>query len=39
MYTQNTNGAELMVFKANGIQIERNHTLWTSVVYNLNFSK
>ncbi len=28
-----------MVFKANGIQIERNHTLWTSVVYNLNFSK
>ena len=28
-----------MIFKANGIQIERNHTLWTAVVYNLNFSK
>lgn len=28
-----------MIFKANGIQIERNHTLWTAVIYNLNFSK
>ena len=28
-----------MIFNANGIQIERNHTLWTAVVYNLNFSK
>jgi hypothetical protein len=27
------------VIKSNGIQMERNHTLWTSVVYNLDFSK
>lgn len=28
-----------MVFKSDGIHIERNHTIWTSVVYNLNFTK
>lgn len=28
-----------MVFKADGIHMERNHTIWSSVVYNLNFSK
>ena len=28
-----------MVFKANGFQIERNHILWPSVVYNLDFTK
>lgn len=27
------------VIKANGVQMERNHTLWTSVVYNLDFTK
>jgi hypothetical protein len=27
------------VIKANGVQMERNHTLWTSIVYNLDFSK
>jgi hypothetical protein len=27
------------VIKSNGVQMERNHTLWTSVVYNLDFSK
>lgn len=27
------------VIKSNGIQMERNHTLWTNVVYNLDFSK
>ena len=27
------------VIKSNGIQMERNHTLWTSVVYQLDFSK
>jgi hypothetical protein len=27
------------VIKSNGIQMERNHTLWTCVVYNLDFSK
>jgi hypothetical protein len=27
------------VIKSDGIQMERNHTLWASVVYNLNFSK
>lgn len=25
------------VVKTNGVQMERNHTLWTSVVYNLDF--
>ncbi|MEN9421340.1 MAG: hypothetical protein RLZZ107_814 [Bacteroidota bacterium] len=29
----------LFVIKSNGIQMERNHTLWTCVVYNLDFSK
>lgn len=28
-----------MVFKTDGIHMERNHTIWSSVVYNLNFSK
>ena len=28
-----------MVFKSDGLRIERNHTLWTSVVYNLDFTK
>lgn len=28
-----------MVFKSDGIHVERNHTLWTSVVYNLDFTK
>jgi hypothetical protein len=27
------------VIKPDGLHIERNHTLWTSVVYNLDFSK
>ena len=27
------------VIKSNGVQMERNHTLWTSIVYNLDFSK
>ena len=27
------------VVKSNGIQMERNHTLWTSIVYNIDFSK
>ena len=27
------------VIKTNGVQMERNHTLWTSIVYNLDFSK
>ncbi|MEN9969628.1 MAG: hypothetical protein RIR94_1833 [Bacteroidota bacterium] len=27
------------VIKSNGVQMERNHTLWTNVVYNLDFSK
>jgi hypothetical protein len=27
------------VIKANGVQMERNHTIWTSVVYNLDFTK
>ncbi len=27
------------VIKANGVQMERNHTLWTSVVYDLDFTK
>lgn len=27
-----------MVFKSDGLRIERNHTLWTSVVYNLDFT-
>jgi hypothetical protein len=27
------------VVKANGVQMERNHTIWTSVVYNLDFTK
>ncbi|MFM6947032.1 MAG: DUF2490 domain-containing protein [Flavobacteriales bacterium] len=28
-----------MVFKSDGIHVERNHTLWTSIVYNLDFTK
>ena len=28
-----------MVFKTDGIHVERNHTLWTTVVYNLDFTK
>jgi hypothetical protein len=27
------------VVKSSGTSMERNHTLWTSVVYNLDFSK
>ncbi len=27
------------VVKSNGIQMERNHTFWTSIVYNIDFSK
>jgi len=27
------------VIKSDGLHIERNHTLWTSVVYNLDFTK
>ena len=27
------------VIKSDGLHMERNHTLWTSVVYNLDFSK
>jgi hypothetical protein len=26
------------VIKSDGLHMERNHTLWTSVVYNLDFS-
>ena len=28
-----------ILVKSNGIQIERNHTLWTSIVYNIDFTK
>lgn len=28
-----------IIVKSNGIQIERNHTLWTSIVYNIDFTK
>jgi Protein of unknown function (DUF2490) len=27
------------VVKSNGFEMERNHTLWTSIVYNLDFTK
>lgn len=27
------------VIKSDGLRMERNHTLWTSIVYNLNFNK
>jgi hypothetical protein len=27
------------VVKSNGFQMKRNHTLWTSIVYNLDFTK
>ena len=28
-----------MVFKTDGIKVERNHTLWLSTSYNIDFSK
>jgi len=27
------------VIKADGLRIERNHTLWTALTYNLDFTK
>jgi hypothetical protein len=28
-----------MVFKSDGIKVERNHTLWLSTTYNIDFTK
>jgi hypothetical protein len=28
-----------MIFKSDGIKVERNHTLWLSTTYNMDFTK